>query len=372
MLLLTGSLGPGGTELAVMTLARALAARGRVEPRVAVLGEGGYWAEGLRADGIPTEELRLRGPLRRPSALAKLYTLTKLVRDARIDIVQTFLFDADVYGMLAARWGAPRAIITTRRAIKANRPHHLRGYRMTNRFVDRIVANSEAVRRFTLDLERAPAEKVLVIPNGAELSRFRTGDRAAFRRAHGVLEGEVLVGAVGTIKPVKGQRVLVEAMLPLLEGCDRVRLVLAGEVTPGYGDEIRALLAAREAGARVLLPGVVDDVPGLLAALDVFVLPSLSEGMSNALIEAMAAGKAIVATNAGGNAECLAEGACGLVVPAGDAGALSRAIEALLDDAPRRMALGSAASVRAEREYALETMVGRYEALYEQVLEAAS
>ncbi|MCU0230768.1 MAG: glycosyltransferase family 4 protein [Acidobacteria bacterium] len=163
-----------------------------------------------------------------------------------------------------------------------------------------------------------------------------------------------MVGAVGTIKKVKGQTVLFEAMRPLFERHSALRLVLAGEVTRGYG--------------RVLFPGVIEEVPDLLAALDLFVLPSLSEGMSNALLEAMAAGRPIVATEAGGNGECLGGGNAGLLVPPGDPEALGRALEKLLEAPDRRRELGRRAQTRAQDEYSLGKMLDRTETLYAELL----
>ncbi len=368
VLLITGSLGPGGTELAVMTLARELAARGRVAPRVVTLGHGGEYAERLRADGVPVEELGLAGGARSIAGLRRLRLIPQMVRHERIRIVHTFLFDADFYGMLAARRGRPWAVVTTRRAIKRGRLLHLLGYRLTNALVDRIVCNSEAVSRFTLHAEGASRKKVVVIPNGVDAARFERGDGAPLRRRLGLRPEDFVVGAVGTIKKVKGQAVLLDAMRPLFERHATLRLVLAGELTRGYGEDLRRQVAAAGLEGRVLLPGVVTEVPDLLAALDLFALPSLSEGMSNALLEAMAAGRAIVATEAGGNAETLDGGSAGVLVPPGDAEALGRALERLIDAPDRRRELGRRASARARDEYSLAKMLDRTEALYAELL----
>lgn len=367
VLLLTGSLGPGGTELAVMALARGLRRRGRFRPVVAVLGRGGRWGEQLRAEGIEVEELGIDGPLRRPRYLARLLRLSALVRRKPIDIVHTFLFDADVYGMLAARLGLPRAVITTRRAIKSNRPHHLRGYRWTNPFVHRIVANSEAVRRFTLEQEGPPEWKVVTIPNGVDTVTFAAGSREAGRRRLGIDSSALVVGAVGTLKPVKGQDLLLEGMLPLFEEYPALRLVLAGTISPEFGGRLRERIESAGVAERVLLPGAVEEVPDLLAALDVFVLPSRSEGMSNALLEAMAAGNAIVATDVGGNRESLGGGEAGILVPLEDPAAQRVAISGLLKEPDRRILLATAAASRAREHYGLDRMIERTELLYQEL-----
>lgn len=367
-LLVTGSLGPGGTELAVAALARGLAARGRVVPRVVLLGRGGALGRALAGEGVAVDELGIDGPLRTPAAFRRLLRLARIVRRAAPAIVETFLFDADTYGMLAARLGRPRAVVTTRRAIKAHRPGHVAAYRWTDPLVHRIVANSEAVRRFTLQAERLAPSRVVTIPNGVDLARFAGGDGAAARARLGLAPDDLVVVSVGTIKPVKGQDVLLRALAPLFAGEPRLRWVAAGALAPGSGEAFAAEVARRGLGQRVLLPGAVDDVPGLLQAADLFVLPSRSEGMSNALLEAMAAARAIVATDVGGNAECLDGGAAGRLVPPGDDAALGRAIAALLPDPAARARLGALARARAAAEYSLDALLSRTEALYEALL----
>jgi glycosyltransferase involved in cell wall biosynthesis len=363
-LLVTGSLGRGGTELAVATLARELRRRGAYAPEIAVLGRAGELGDALRREGVPVHELAIDGPLRTPRRLLRLARLAALVRRGGRALLHTFLFDADVYGMLAALPGRPRAVITTRRAIKSKRPDHIRGYRATNWLVDRIVANSEAVRRFTLEREGVSPAKVVTIPNGVDAARFAAGDGAAFRARQGVAGDALLVGTVGNVRPVKGTAVLFEALVPLFARHPRLQFLVAGDATGPYAEELRGRVAARGLAGRVLLPGNVADVPGLLAALDVFVLPSLSEGMSNALLEAMAAGCAIVATCVGGNAECLADGAAGRLVPPDDAAALQAGVGALLAGDDVRRALGARARARVNDVYALSLMIERTEALY--------
>ncbi len=368
VMLLTGSLGAGGAEMAVARLARGFAAGDVVQPQVGLLGRGGEAGEALRAAGVPVLELGVRGPLRSPGGLLRLARLARHVRRARIELVNTFLFDADLYGMLAVRCGGVRCVITTRRAIKERHPHHLRAYRMTNRLVTRIVANSEAVRRFTLERERLPEDRVVTIPNGIEVDAYAAGDRARGRERLGLPEGGVVVGTIGTLKPVKGQEDLLEAVLPLFQTRFDLVLVLAGEAGTRYAARLRERVRAAGVAARVVFPGVIREVPDVLAAFDLFVLPSHSEGMSNALIEAMAAGRPIVATRVGGAEECLAGGEAGVLVPARDPAALGRAIGDLLADGPRRRALATAAASRARREYALDRMVAQYEDLYRNVL----
>jgi glycosyltransferase involved in cell wall biosynthesis len=368
VLLITGSLGRGGTELAVAALAQGLARRGRYTPIVAVLARAGELGTELRRRRLVVHELGIAGPIRSPGAVSRLLRLPRLVRSERAALVHTFLFDADVYGMLAARLGRPRAVVTTRRAIKWDKPRHLRGYRWTNRWVDRIVANSERVRRFTVEHEGAPADKVVTIPNGVDRTPFEATRPGRFRTAQGLAEDAFLVVAVGSLKRVKGQDVLLEAASGWLRRTPEARLVLAGDRSGRFAEELLARAAELGVGAQVLVPGTVDDVPALLADADLFVLPSRSEGMSNALLEAMASGLPVLATDVGGSRECLDGGACGVLVPADAPGALGEALESLAADAARRRELGRRARERVAEHYDLERMLDSVERLYRELL----
>lgn len=368
VLLITGSLGPGGTELAVAALASGLRRRGTFSPTVAVLARGGDLGAALARDGVPVVELGIEGRLRRPAAVRRLLRLARHVRRERTAVVHTFLFDADVYGMLAARLGRPGAVISTRRAIKSDKPHHLRGYRWTHRFVDRIVANSERVARFTVEREGAPPDKVLTIPNGVDRSRFAAVVAGRFRRQLGLPEDALLAVALGSVKPVKGQDVLLEAALEWMPRHPDAHLVLAGACQGDFAADL--LRRAGEAGLseRIHAPGPVAAVEELLADADVFVLPSRSEGMSNALLEAMASGLPAVATDVGGNRECLADGECGILVPPEDPGALAAALESLTANPQDRRQLGERARARVDQRYDLERILERTEILYRELL----
>ena len=197
-----------------------------------------------------------------------------------------------------------------------------------------------------------------MVPNGIPL---RTGARAKLRSELGLAPGELLIVSVGNLYPVKGHAVLINALATLR---DRVgwRLAIAGR-----GEEeqrLRAQAATAGIGDRVHLLGFRDDVADILAAGDLFTMPSLSEGLPLALVEAMSFGLPVVVTRVGGVPEVVSDGVEGLLVSPSDPGALATALAALLDDAPRRQRMGEAARTRALRDYALSTMADRYERLY--------
>jgi len=370
VLILTGSLRPGGTEIAVFRMALALKQRGRYSPQVAVLAGSGAMGQQLRDGGIPVHDLRIAGRLYGPAGVVTYLRLRRVMRAWPPALVHTFLFDADLLGLLAAR-ASRIPTITTRRAIKRGKSAQLTAYRWTNRWAARIVANSEEVRRFTLEAEHAPPYKVSVIPNGIDLANLGGGNGRSLRQELGLPSQALVVGTLGTVKRVKGQDVLFQAMLPILVERRDVFAVVAGEAESPLARELRERAHKEGVADRFRLLGNRDDIADCLAAFDVFVLPSRSEGMSNALIEAMAAGRAIVATRVGGNAEALADGACGQLVPPEDVLAMRAAVLALLHSSEHRARLGAAAAQRAHAEYDLSTMLDRTERLYEEVLAQA-
>jgi glycosyltransferase involved in cell wall biosynthesis len=238
----------------------------------------------------------------------------------------------------------------------------------------KLVAVSGDIQRL---LESQGLGPVRLIPNGIDLNRAAGGERRRGRTSLGLPESALVIGTVGNLYPVKGHRVLLEAAAKVSAP---VHVVIAGR--GGEEEGLRRLAASLGIGSRVHLLGFRDDVPDLLAAADIYALPSFSEGQSLALLEAMAAGKPIVATAVGGNAEVLggegmgmdaarsrSAGPAGVLVPAGDADLLARALDGLLTDPNLARELGDAARARARREFSAEVMTSRYQALYDECLD---
>jgi glycosyltransferase involved in cell wall biosynthesis len=216
------------------------------------------------------------------------------------------------------------------------------------------VANCDAAREALLQAERPRPETVCVLENGVDLDRFAA--IAPLSARPGPLDR---VGVVANLRHVKGLDVLLDAAARLLRDHPGLSLRIAGA-----GPEREAL--ARQAAAlgvekAVTFLGSVTDVPAFLAEVDVAVLPSRAEGMSNAVLEYMAAGRAVVATSVGSNARLLGHGAHGLLVPPGDAGALADAVGLLLADRERACELGAAGRRFVEVEFSRAAMVRRFE-----------
>lgn len=235
-----------------------------------------------------------------------------------------------------------------------------------------MVAVSEDIRRFLVKRVGVNERLITTIYNGIEPREYRSDHRAreVIRRELGLTEGRPVLGTVGNLYPVKGHVYLVRAMAAVAaKRPDAVCLIL------GRGQLLEQLRhTATELGIdhHVMFLGFREDVPALLRAMDIFVLPSLSEGLSLALLEAMAAGKAVVATNVGGNPEVVLDRQTGLLVPSEDAPALADAILLLLRDPALAERLGESGRIRVDKEFSVTAMAQRYDALYGELLSSFS
>jgi glycosyltransferase involved in cell wall biosynthesis len=261
--------------------------------------------------------------------------------------------------------GVP-VVITSRRDTGFSRNWRLRAVEewIINPMVDRVTAASPAVAAAARRERGLHDGKVVTIPNGLDLAEWdpRRYPREEVRREWGLAEGETAIGVVGHLSTVKGQADLIEAAAPLMRDRAGVRLFVIGD------GPLRARLQARAAAlglaGRVVFTGVRADVARLLAMLDVVVVPSHTEGMSNALLEAMAMGRAVIATAVDGNLDVVRDGVTGLLVPPRDPAALAAALLRLVDAPDRGREMGRAARTHIEEAFTLQAMVTRHEELY--------
>ena len=207
-----------------------------------------------------------------------------------------------------------------------------------------------------------PLPKIQTIRNGVDLARFGRVSRFAAREVLGLPPGEPVIGTMGRLVPVKDQASLLEAVRLLNDQGLQPTVIIAGE------GPLRSDLEAQATAAglidRVKFLGHRPDPEVVMAALDVFVLPSISEGLPNTVLEAMASGLPVVVTRVGGVDELLEHGVTGFLVPPREPNALARTLGTLLRDGALQRSTGTAARIRAETEFALSAMIRRYEALY--------
>ncbi|MGH7316501.1 MAG: glycosyltransferase, partial [Candidatus Rokuibacteriota bacterium] len=233
-------------------------------------------------------------------------------------------------------------------------PLRRRVRRLLSPLVTQFVTVSRDLGRWLIEDVGVPARKVTVICNGVDTRRFEAHDRRAARGALGIPEGSVAIGSVGRLDPVKDHAGLIQAFGGVSDD-PRALLFIAGEGP--CRAELEALIEARGLARRVRLLGERHDIPQVLAALDVFVLSSLGEGIANAILEAMATGLPVVATRVGGNPELVVDASTGLLVPPRSPEALSSALRRYLDAPVLATTHGRAGRARAVSEFALDRMV---------------
>ncbi|GAB4490883.1 MAG: glycosyltransferase [Thermodesulfovibrionales bacterium] len=354
----------GGVEHQLLTLLKHYD-RQRIEPLVCTLAEPGQLAGEIESGGVRVVPL---GGLGHSFSPGLVRSLAALMRQERADVVRTHQYHANLYGRIAARLaGAPCVVASVHNLYTRDRKLHRRLFNnILSRVSDRIIAVSGAVKDDILRYDRISGDRVEVIYNGIEPERLRSGDGGRVRAEFGIPGGDPVVGTVGRLTVQKGHRYLLEAMAQVTRQHPRARLCIVGD-----GPE-RAGLAA-EAGRlgiadRVVFTGSRRDIPDLLAMFDVFAFPSLWEGLPNALIEAMAAGRAVVGASIPPVREVLREGETGVLVPEKDAAALAEAVSGLLADPGRARGYGAAAQKDAAERFSITSTVRRYEALFEEIL----
>ena len=343
--------GPGGAETMLMQMAEELRRRGH---HVVCVGpdNGCGWLGGeLRRRGFTTDVFRLRQPIDRDC----LGGMVEMLRKHQAEIVHSHEFTMAVYGAAAARQLGVTHVITMHGSEKVMARWQRRlALRVAFAASRAVVAVSRATHAHMARVMRMAPASILTIPNGIA---FTPGVRSGVRTELGLTDSSVLVLAVGNLVPRKGHIFLLRALASLANPDWHVAIAGRG------GEEERLLAFANEAGVtdRVHLLGHRGDVPDLLAAADVYAMPSLWEGLPMALLEAMFAGKAIVASRASGIPEAIDEGQEGLLADPGDEAQLKEALSNLIAQSALRARLGAAAKARAERDFSSTVMIDAYE-----------
>jgi glycosyltransferase involved in cell wall biosynthesis len=319
----------------------------------------------VRALGYEPEVFPLRGSMMRANTAAQVARMAALIRAEGVKIVHGTDFTTNLLGLAAARLAGVRAIVSRVDLghLRAGfGPWHRRLEKLNARAADLVVVNADAVRDMCVREEGVKPENCVVVRNGLDLARFDRLSAATLQAPLPVGAGSAMVAVIGNLWPVKGHRMLVEAVARLPEDLRHVQFVCAGD-----GPE-REHLASRIAQlgleGRVHLLGHRLDVPALLSRAQAACL-------SNALMEAMAARLPIVATRVGGNPELVREGENGYLVPSGDPDALAAGLSRLLRAPEAARAMGLRGRARVESELSMERMAEGHGALYRRALGAA-
>lgn len=354
--LVTPGLGHGGLERIVRDLALALQARGHA-PRVFCTAKLGVHAEALRASGVQTP--LCRGLV--PGLAGVVLKLGWALRRFRPQVIHSHGGAWLAASLARSLAGLSAAHLHTEHGRAGLRGWRLRAEAWCAARTHRVAAVTDALAR---ELRRTTGRAVETIPNGVSLaSAGAVSDAGLIRAQLGIPRDDILVAAIGRLEPVKDHSLLLRSVALARRAVPRLGAVVLGEgsLRQTLEAEARALGVSQQ----VRFAGFRPDAGRWLEAADIFALPSRSEGLPLALLEAMAHGLPTVACDLPGVAEALGDPPAGILVDRGDAGGFAEALAQLAGDAPRRRGLGARARLRS-REFSLEKMVDRYFALYEE------
>jgi L-malate glycosyltransferase len=342
-----------GTESQLLALLEHLD-RDRVRPSLCLLNEPPDAAPAIADCAVLSLGLQ---KLANPAAIVAAARLAGFWRQQRVDVVQTYFLDSTYFAAPLARLCGIRHVVRVRNnAGYWLTPAHRRLGRLVGRCCATTVTNSDAGKDSLIASEGIADDRVTVIQNGVDVDRF------PIVRLPDTGRDPVRIGAVANLRPVKNIDGLIRAATAVCRSQPEARFEIAGDGEQRL--ELTRLIEMAGLVNRITLRGSIADIPGFLATLDVAVLCSHSESMSNALLEYMAAGRAIVATNVGSNAQLVRDRKEGLSVPPGDDDALAQAIQELLNDPALARRLGAAARERAVTEFSRSAMVRRFEDFY--------
>lgn len=357
--------GIGGTERQVLNLVRGLD-RSRFGVEVACLNRWGALLPEIEATGVPITEYKTTS-LYNHTAVWNQMKFVNHLRRRDIEIVHTYGFHSNVFAIPPARLSRAAALVASIRDTGEHlTPMQRRVEKLFCRLADCVVTNAEAVRKRLINEGYAP-EKLVVIHNGIELTRYaRKPAEGGLHRELGVSSNTPLVAVFARLNELKGIEYFLQAAAGLIERFRDVRFLIVGD--GASRPELEKCAERLGLSKHVIFLGFRLDVPTLLSEISVSVLPTLSEGLSNSLLEAMAASVPVVATRVGGNPEVVKGGVTGLLVPPRDAEALARAIAQFLEQPLLGTRFGLAGRERVIKRFALEQMTQATELLYERLI----
>jgi sugar transferase (PEP-CTERM/EpsH1 system associated) len=356
------NLNVGGLEKLVVSLINRLD-RNRFRSVLYCLGESGTLLPEVR-DRCAAVSVLNKGP---GLAYGMPFRIARLMRRHRVDIAHCHNFSPLVYGSVAGRLAGLRGVVYTLHGPATSR---LRKQLLFQRLklVDSIVAVSNHARQTAIEEGGLDARSIVTITNGVDTAAYANGnadDRERLRAEIGIAPEEVLIGVVARLRPEKNHAMLLDAFAALKDDHPNARLAIVGdgELQDQLLEKTRVLGMEK----RVLFLGNRNDVPRLLKSFDLFALPSQWEGLPLTVLEAMASGLAMVATNVGGIPEAVVHGETGLLSPPNDAERFAGMLGRVLDDLDAAGAMGRRGQEKARVEFDINDMIAKYELLYEKL-----
>ena len=301
-----------------------------------------------------------------------IYKIFLILRKIGADIVQTHNWGTALEGILGAKLARVQGIVHAERGTIEDKERNILLQRFLWGFADQVLSVSEAHRKKVTNIIRFPHEQIKAIVNGVDTERFFPNPeiKEETRKKLGLTKGAFCIGTVGSLRPVKNQSLLFNACKVILHHFDQVEVLIVGEgpLESKLKQEVQTLGLS----GKIHFAGVQPNIPEILNALDVFVLPSRSEGMPNAVLEAMACGIPVIATAVGGTPEVVEDGKSGILIASEDEPHLVQVLKELIQNHEKRLAIGIEGRRRILSHFSLKKMVSEYQALYESLLQKVS
>lgn len=355
ILLMVRELNLGGSERQMAEIAKALD-RSRFDPRVGCFRPGGVRGDELQAAGVPIVQF----PVPSLASLRGAFRISAYIRENGIRLIHTFDTPTNLYAVPSARMAGTTRVVSSQRAHRSlMAPIYHHGLRVTDRLVDAIVVNCDYVRRHLIEDERTPPSLIQLCYNGIDTVIFHPGGRA---RTESLRDEPLVIGVVCVLRPEKGLETLLDAFAAVRDLQPGMKLVVVGSgpCLPDLQDRAGDLGILPDCVFQPATPNVAE----WLRSIDIFVLPSRSEALSNSLMEAMACGCCVVASRVGGNPELVTPGQTGMLFEPGDAPGLAAALRPLILDATLRRELACNAECSIRTQFSREASAERMAEIY--------
>ena len=369
VLQLVNGFGIGGAEKALLELVRRLD-RDKYRVIVCSVGQGGILETEFKnyADRVAVF------PKKFSFDISLIWKVAKLMQKENIDIVQTTLFYADIIGTFAAMLARVPVMISWQTALalptghlKDDKLRHTTSYKYAVKHIDKIIAVSDDIKTFFVEKRGIEADKIITIPYGVDLDLYSCRNGVKKREELNLNAFDPVIGVVGHLSEVKGHTYLIEAAPKICKKFPDVKFVFAG--SGPQRETLEKQVKNLNLSSNFHFLGVRRDIPELLNIIDIFVLPSLFEGLPNVILEAMASSKPVVASAVGGIPEAVQHQVTGLLVPPKDPDALADAILKMLADREWATNMGKEGRKRVEEFFSIENEVKKIQQVYDDLFE---
>jgi len=331
--------------------------------------QSGDMLDQVRESGIEAYDLNIKR-IYSPIAIFKEIKLYFFLRKRKINILVTYHESSDFIGALVGKMAGVKLISSRRDMGFRLNKRHISIYKHINKLFDKIITVSDAVKQIIYERENVPLEKMITIYNGVDIERFQIDvDINKYKQELGIPLDSKVIGTVGNIRHIKGTDIFIGSIPGIVKKFDNVYFLIVGKYEQAdiYYQQLKQQIEKNNISDRVIFTGKRIDIPELLQIMDVVVFPSRSEGFSNAIIEAMAAGKPVIATDVGGNKEVINSGKDGIITPDCNLTMIESAIKLLLSDEDMNKHIRENVKNKIINYFSLKKMNKNVEKLYAEI-----